>query len=140
MNEINVGTGITATNQDRKPFEPLPEGEYVVTADRFTVKRAKSGLDYLSVSFKVKEGENKGRLLWANFSVNHPKVADRAIKELEQLVNCCGRKLSSLGGELDDQLQNISSLSGKELLVDVTIKEQNPPYKAKNEIKAFKVD
>jgi len=141
MNEINVGTGIKAVNNgEKKPFEPLPKGEYVITADRFEMRKAKSGFDYLSVSFKVKEGEHKGRLLWENFSVNHPKVGKRAVEELEALVNCCGRKLSSLGGTLEDQLQNISSLSGKDLLADIEIKEQREPYKPKNVIKSFKAD
>lgn len=72
--------------EEKKGFEPLPEGDYLVRMNRAKEVETKNGNGkMISAGFEVVSGEQKGRLVFHNFLVEHtnPKASDIGLKQLD---------------------------------------------------------
>lgn len=78
------------SNTESKPtFQPLEAGDYLVRMSRFEEKPTKNGTGKLiSAGFEVVSGEQKGRLVFHNFLVEHtnPKAQEIGNKQLDEYL------------------------------------------------------
>lgn len=128
---------MNAQTQEKKTYDPLPDGEYVVALNRVTEKQTKAGNgSYIDTSFTVTEGDNAKRLLFHTFLINHPNEKAQSIgrEQLDRFLKSVGVNggFESLGNDS----MALEALVGKELLVNIAI-EANPGYKDRNKIKKF---
>jgi len=74
----------------KKPeFQPIPAGDYLCRLNKFEEKSTKKGDGTLiSAGFEVVAGENKGRLVFHNFLVEHPSAKAQEIgnKQLDEYL------------------------------------------------------
>nr|ADY57828.1 protein of unknown function DUF669 [Rubinisphaera brasiliensis DSM 5305] len=72
-------------------FEPIPAGSYKAMAAKSEMKTSQAGAQYLSMQFKILDGEHKGRLIFNNFNLRHskPDVAQMAKAEFASLCRAC---------------------------------------------------
>lgn len=74
-------------------FEPLQPGDYLVRMNRFEEKSTKNGAGtIISAGFEVVSGEQKGRLVFHNFLVEHSSTKAEEIgkKQLDQYLEAVG--------------------------------------------------
>lgn len=121
----------TEGNQDTlDDRSPVPAGDYVaaIVKTEFKQTKAKTG-HYLSVQFKILEGEYKGRALFTNLNLDNPNpvAVEIANKELNSICSACG--LADV--EDSDELLNIP------MNVTVKIEEGNAQYPASNSITSY---
>lgn len=82
------------SNTNGKPeFKPLEPGDYLVRMNRFEEKPTKNGAGkIISAGFEVVSGEQKGRLVFHNFLVEHTSAKAEEIgnKQLDQYLQAVG--------------------------------------------------
>lgn len=74
-------------------FKPLEAGDYLVRMNRFEEKPTKNGQGtIISAGFEVVAGEQKGRLVFHNFLVEHSSERAQEIgqKQLDQYLGAVG--------------------------------------------------
>lgn len=124
MSNNTIDFGNVKTNS----FEALEEGRYSVTIDKAELTQAKSsGADMIAVTFKIADGDSKGRLLWDNFP-----LSSNAIWKLKTLLASGGSELAEKSAT---PAQVVASLPGLSVSVyvepDVT-NNGNPKNNLKN--------
>jgi hypothetical protein len=91
------------TQEDRSPF---PAGDYLMHIVKTEMKqtKAKTG-HYLSIHFKILEGDYAGRMMFTNLNLDNPNpvAVDIANKELNSICQACGLE----GVEDSDELLQI---------------------------------
>lgn len=120
-------------NEKMGGFEPIPAAWYLLEIAKTEMKDTRAGTGkYLSIQFKVLEGEYAGRYLFGLLNlVNHNPVAvEIAQKELASICEACGI----------DELEDSTELHGIPIAGRVVIKEASGGYPPKNEIKAYKAE
>lgn len=117
-------------NQTLDDRTPVPAGDYVaaIVKTEFKQTKQKNG-HYLSIQFKILEGEYKGRSLFTNLNLDNPNpvAVEIANKELNSICQACNLQ----GVEDSDQLLNIP------ILVSVKVTEPTPQYPAQNETTGY---
>jgi hypothetical protein len=101
-------------------FGILPKGKYIATISDVELKDTKAGTGkYLSFEFKVKEGEFKGRNVFANYNVVNPNPTAQQIgrEGLKNIAECVNVKF--------DKTFDTDKLLGKVLMIAVSVKEFN---------------
>lgn len=81
------------TNGSKPEFKPLEPGDYLVRMNRAEEKPTKNGAGKLiSAGFEVVSGEQKGRLIFHNFLVEHtsPKAQEIGNQQLDQYLQAVG--------------------------------------------------
>ena len=137
VNMINNVSTQSAGGNQQKDYSPLPNGDYAVTVDRVTEKSTKAGNGTLiDVSFKVNDGDNKGRLLFNSFLISHPnpKASSIGLQQLDRFLKAVGH----FGGfeALGSDSTQLEGFIGRDLIVSTEI-ESNPGYKDRNKIKRY---
>ena len=119
--------GNNETMDDRSP---IPAGEYVahIVKTEFKQTRAKNG-HYLSIQFKILEGDYKGRALFTNLNLDNPNpvAVEIANKELNSICQAVGKE----GVEDSDELLQIP------MLVTVKVTEGDAQYPPANETTGY---
>lgn len=83
-------------------FDALPAGEYqVVIVDALKKKTRDGSGEYLALTMEVVDGPHRGRMVWHNIMLDHPKdvVARIGRRHLAELCVSCG--LAKLANEHD---------------------------------------
>jgi len=96
-------------SENKKKFEPIPEGEYVVTLDKAEKEPFKNGSgDKLSLVFKVAKGDHKDRLLFHDLPIKHksPKAEKFGRKGADILLKAMG-----VEGGIDEVGEDMTSLA-----------------------------
>jgi len=78
---------------EKPTFQPLDAGDYMVRLSRFEEKKTKNGAGVLiSSGFEVVNGEQKGRLIFHNFLVEHtnPKAQEIGNNQLDDYLKAVG--------------------------------------------------
>ena len=125
---------------EKKVYAPLPDGEYLVTVDRVSEGPSKDGLSYsIKASFKVPEGDHKGRLIFNNFLMNHQNRAKNyqdAVKAGKDNLDKMLKALGVSGGfaGVGNDASQISEFIGKELIVSVTTQKGRNGYPDTNKV------
>lgn len=100
-------------------FEPLPDGDYpaVFTEFQYVAKSASSGQPYLKMVYTVDDGENDGRKLFRNRSLQ-----PQALFGLKQDVVALGADPEDWSGEVDVE-EALSDLVGNACVLRVIVRE-----------------
>jgi hypothetical protein len=88
-----------SNNAGKISFEPLPSGDYLARMNRFEEKDTKNGKGKLiSAGFEIVSGEEKGRLVFHNFLVEHssPKAQEIGNKQLNEYLEAVGSSMDEL--------------------------------------------
>lgn len=117
---------------DSDPFAPIAADWYEAEIIKSELKTTKDKTGkYLSLCFKVLEGDHEGRMIFTNLNiVNKSDVAVKIARaDLKAICEAIGHS-----GELEDSedLHNIP------LAMKVSVKPETSQWPAKNELKAFK--
>lgn len=124
----------TAAIPAQTPFEPLPDGEYVVVLDKAERKSLKDPANgaRLACEFTVIRGEYEGRKLFEGFNLWHVKDEPRQISERQfsALINAAGK----LAIADTDELLSIP------VTAVVKVRPASGGYDAQNTIKTFKLE
>lgn len=116
---------------DDNPFAPIDAGWYEAQITKSELKSTndKTG-KYLSLCFKVLEGEYENRMVFTNLNiVNKSDVAVKiARSDLKKICTACG---------IEDELEDTTDLHNIPIGIKVSIKEETPQWPAKNEIKDY---
>jgi hypothetical protein len=86
-------------------YEPLPAGQYAAVVTNSRMKPTKSGRgSYLELTFRVIEGQHKGRLLWARLNLDNPsaQAVEIAQGELSAICRAVGVMRPRDSSELHD--------------------------------------
>jgi hypothetical protein len=79
-----------------KNYEPLPAGDYTLRMNKYEEKPTKNGKGkIISAGFEVVRGDNKGRLVFHNFLVEHSsqkaqEIGTKQLNEYLEAVNAGG--------------------------------------------------
>lgn len=124
----------TPDDAQENPFAPIADDWYTaeITKSELKTTNDKQG-KYLSLMFKVVEGEQAGRFIFHNLNlVNKSDVAVKiAQSDLKKICMAVGHD-----GDLEDSID----LHGIPLDIKVVIKPANANWPEKNEIKNFKAE
>lgn len=141
---MTIGTQTQGGTDMNKPFEPLSPGNYVVALDRVMDKSGKNTkpgnagpAKYIDLSFKVTEGEHKGRLIF-NTRFFYDNVSPKAVQISNEQA---GKLLAAMGVSggieaLDNDLHALEDYVGKEIVAKVDT-EYPAGFNARNVIKGF---
>lgn len=121
----------------KKKFEPIPADSYLVRMNRVEEKATKAGTGVmLKTGFEVVNGEQKGRLVFHNFLIEHtnPKAAEIGLEQLD----CYLKAVGVAGGfeELGYDRGSIENHTEIPFLATVKI-EENAVYGDSNKITKF---
>ena len=84
---------MNAQTQEKKTYDPLPDGEYVVALNRVTEKQTKNGSgSYIDASFSITEGDYEKRLVFHTFLINHTSSKAQSIgrEQLDKFLKSVG--------------------------------------------------
>jgi hypothetical protein len=116
---------------DDDPFAPIDAGWYEaeIIKSEMKVTNDKKG-KYLSLCFKVTEGEHKGRMFFTNLNiVNNSETAVKiARSDLKKICTACG---------IDDELADSKDIHNIPMGIKLSVKEETSHWPAKNEIKNY---
>ena len=132
---------------EKKEFQPLPEGDYLVRMSRITEVVSKAGNPMLKISYQVvkkvgdtaeNESRAKNRLIFENFITEHsnPKVAEITNDRLDKYLKAVGVE-AGLDG-IDNDFSKLDDYLELPFIAVVAIQAGNNGYKDSNKIKAFK--
>ena len=128
---LNFTQQEVASAQSDNYGAPIPAGNYVAEVNRSEVKQTKDGRgSYLSLSFKIIEGEFAGRLIFQNITLTNANATAQAIgrEQMAQLAGACGIL----------SLQDSEQLHGIAMTIRVAIEtDKTGQYEPRNTIKKF---
>lgn len=124
----------TPSEAETSSFDPIPSGWYEaeMTKSELKTTKAKDG-KYLSLTFKVLDGEHTGRLVFANLNiVNKNELAVKiANGDLKAICKAVGR-------DEDEELEDSVDLHDIAIAIKVSEVAETAQWPAKNEIKGYK--
>lgn len=92
------------SKETKKRYEPIPEDTYLLRMNRIEEVQTKAGTGtMLKAGFEVVNGEQKGRLVFHNFLVEHtnPKAAEIGLEQLDRYLKAVGVKSGFEGLNFD---------------------------------------
>lgn len=131
--DINAAIGGEFDSDEVEPsqtFEPIPTGWYNVIIDSAEVKETKKQNGYyLSIEFKIIDGQHTGRKVFANLNIQNPNqtAQEIALRNLSAIARSTGVGKVNDSSELLDQTLQIR--------ITVTNDEEYGPG---NDVKGFK--
>ena len=134
---MQIGSSTQTIGGEKKKYDPLPDGRYLVSFDRAEEVATKAGNgSYVKSSFKVLDGESKGRLIFHNFLINHPTaraahIGREQITKMLKALNV-GGGFEALGGDASQ----LEGYLGQELVLEVTTRN-DATYGASNVVKKW---
>ena len=123
---------------EKKSYDPIPNGNYLVTFDRVSEVATKKGDgSFVKASFKVEEGDHKGRLIFTNFLINHsnPKAASIGKEQLSKCLKALGVYKGFEG--IGNDATQLESFIGRELIVELGIEAGTNGYSDRNKVKKW---
>lgn len=119
-------------DEEDNPFEPIPAAWYYaeVIKSKMNQTKDKKG-QYLSLGFKVLEGEKEGRIIFTNLNlVNKSDVAVKIAKaDLKAICTAI---------EFEGDLEDSEDLHNRPMYIKVSVKPETDQWPSKNEIKGYK--
>lgn len=134
---MTIGSATQEASGEKKKYDPLPDGNYLVAMDRVSEEATKAGTgSFVKSSFKVLEGDYKDRLIFHNFLITHtnPKAASIGKEQLSKCLKAIG--VSGGFDALGNDTSQLEGFLGKELIVNVGT-ENNATYGARNKVKKW---
>lgn len=111
--KMNFDTsGSTGKPGERKVYDLIPEGEYLVKVLAETAKTYDGGKEQASLTLEVQEGPHRGRRLWDNFLLKgYSPMAHQISKERWE-------ELSRVAGGLEDSADAVGHLVTAVVFID----------------------
>ena len=111
-------------------FDPIPAGKYVAAIIESEMKPTKAGNgQYLQLTFEIRDGQYKGRRLWARLNLDNPN---------QQAVQIARGELSAICRAVGVlQPQDSCELHGLPLSIKVTCKKRNDTDEISNEVRSY---
>lgn len=132
-----------AAHKTERSFEPLAEGDYLMSLKSVEDRKSKKGDDMVTTVFEVIDGEDKGRQIYDNFLVTcaaNPEVPEFAQNRVSRFLQSVGVDNGFEG--IGNDYGQLSEYIGKPFIAKV---EFSKPYKNSqgqltvgNRIKSFK--
>lgn len=148
-----MGTTATATTTNkenkmgRTPFQPLPNGEYLVRMNKITESLSKTGKKMLKVSYQVvkkvgdtdNESKSKNRLIFETFIVDGSggKAEEISKERISKYLKAVGVEngLAGIGSDLSVLANEYTELP---FIAEVTVKDDGKGFGPRNIIKSYK--
>ena len=108
----------------------LPEGWYTAQIVKSEIKDTKTGGKYISLHFKIVEGEYAKRMVFANLNIVNSNETTVKIAQ-QQLKKIC----EALGLS---EIEDTSELHGQDLQIRVKTQAATSNFPAKDDVKDFK--
>lgn len=122
---VFVSSNVETDNDDL-----LPEGWYTAQIVKSEIKDTTTGGKYLSLHFKIVEGDFAKRYVFANLNLVNANATTVKIAQ-QQLKKIC----DALGVE---EVEDTADLHGQDLQIRVKTQAATSNYPAKSDIKDFK--
>jgi hypothetical protein len=115
--------------EPKQEFQPLPESDYLVFITESEPKVSQAGVEYLSLTLEVIQGEYQGRKLWVKLNLNHPdeKVRGYAKAELSGISRATGVM----------RVRDTTQLHDKPFIVRVGVRKRKDGDGMENRIKGY---
>lgn len=113
----------TAT-QNKKSFEPIPNGDYLVRMVSLEERTSKTNRKMLTAKFQVVNGDFQKRIVFENFLLEHdsPKVVEINMNKLDKYAKAVG-----IDGGLEQIGHDLTKLSDYlETPFTATLKQKKP--------------
>ena len=120
----------TSNVADDEGMDLVPEGWYTAQITKSEIKDSSTGGKYISLQFKIVEGDYAKRVVFANLNIVNSNATTVKIAE-QQLKKIC----TALGLE---EIEDTSELHNQDLQIQVKIQPATSNYPAKNDVKNFK--
>ena len=120
----------TSNVADDEVIDLVPEGWYTAQITKSEIKDSSTGGKYISLQFKIVEGDYAKRVVFANLNIVNSNATTVKIAE-QQLKKIC----TALGLE---EIEDTSELHNQDLQIQVKIQPATSNYPAKNDVKNFK--
>jgi len=122
----------TPEEADSDPFAPIPAGWYPAEIIKSELKNTKDKTGkYISLCFKVLEGEHEGRMIFTNLNIINK--SDVAVKIARSDLKAICEAVEHTG-----ELEDTEDLHNIPLAMKVSVKPETSQWPAKNEIKGYK--
>jgi hypothetical protein len=130
MGILDDGIDFDSVEEQSGNFDPIPEGEYTLSAVEYEERITKAGDEMLVIQYKVEGPNFANRRIWENFVLVQP-VAQGRLKSW----------IRSTGGDIDRlKRETLNSAMNRSFQANVGIEKGNEQYpEDKNRIKSFKV-
>jgi hypothetical protein len=111
-------------------FDPIPAGKYLVTITESEMKPTKAGNgQYLQLTFEIRDGQYKGRRLWARLNLDNPN---------QQAVQIARGELSAICRVVNVlQPQDSVELHNLPLSIKVACKKREDTGEITNEVRGY---
>lgn len=121
---INIDlTNVKANNNNNNVERTLPDGVYNVVAEAVDVRTTKAETGkYISIKFRIIDGEYKNFRLWHNFNIQNPseKTVEIGMAQLKSLLLASGQTNGKINHT--NQLLDLELSVRTKLRLDVTNK------------------
>lgn len=115
----------SSKHDDMNDYTPFPAGDYLCQISKSEIKanKKKDG-KYINLTFKIIEGEHKGRIFWALMNIQNPnqQTVEIANKEFATICRAAGL----------NKVQDTEELHGIPMTVKVKITPAKDDWPAKN--------
>ena len=118
-------------HEGMRDFSAIPPGDYMAQITDSEKKEARNkGNFYWKLTFKILEGEFKGRLLWVNLNLinSNPQAVEIANNELATICQACGKVAIS----------DTSELHGTPMMITVKVTPATSEYAEGNAVSGYK--
>jgi len=106
----------TMTEDKENNFDVIPNGEYIAHVKNSEIRQTKNGNDMLMLTWEILDGEFKGRLIFENLNLWHPKSQVKAIAQGAMNSIC-----QATGNE--QGIKDSSQLHNKAIIIKVVEKD-----------------
>ena len=119
-----------SSNVETEDNDLLPEGWYTAQIVKSEVKDTSTGGKYLSLHFKIVEGDHAKRMVFANLNIVNAnpttvKIANQHLKKISEALGI-------------EEFEDTADLHGQDLQVKVKTQAATSNYPAKSDVKDFK--
>lgn len=120
----------TASNVEAEDNDLLPEGWYTAQIVKSEIKDTSTQGKYLSLHFKIVEGDHAKRMVFANLNIvnANPTTVKIANQHLKKICEALGL----------DEVEDTAELHGQDLQIKVKTQAATSNYPAKSDVKDFK--
>lgn len=116
MSELNNG--------EKKVYEPVPVGDYLVSMNRIEEKATSKGGKMLRTSFKIEEGDYENRLIFESFLIEgSPRGVEVSLDRLNKYLQALG-VAAGLDG-IGNDLSKLDNFTGSKFIAGLKIKQDN---------------
>lgn len=136
---MQIGANTGGNLGAKKEFTPLTEGRYSVVLQKLEEKPTKKGNGaYLDATFEVAEGDNKGRLIFERFMIDHPsaKVVEIGKDRINKFLKAVG--LPNGLADLEGDTNRVAEFANKLVIANVKIEEGTEYTDANGNVKLGK--